>query len=70
MLAPARTPRAIVERLNQEIRAILQSPDMHNRLTGAGADPVGNSPAEFAAFLKEDAARWEKVIKQLGAKLD
>jgi tripartite-type tricarboxylate transporter receptor subunit TctC len=70
VLAPAHTPHSIVDRLNREFLKILQTPDIRDRLTSEGAEPVGNSPAEFAAFLKTDIARWAKVIKQAGAKLD
>jgi tripartite-type tricarboxylate transporter receptor subunit TctC len=70
VLAPAHTPPAIVSRLNREFVKIVQAPDIRDRLTGEGAEPVGNTPAEFGAFLKADIARWAKVIKQAGAKLD
>jgi tripartite-type tricarboxylate transporter receptor subunit TctC len=70
ILAPARTPPAIVDRLHRELIAILKTPEISDRLTREGAEPVGNSPAEFTAFLKTDIARWAKVIKTAGAKLD
>ena len=70
VLAPARTPPAIVERLHREFVKILQTPEIRDRLTSEGAEPVGNTPAEFTAFLKTDIARWAKVIKAAGAKLD
>ena len=49
-----------------EFLKILQTPEIRDRLTSEGAEPVGNSPAEFTAFLKTDIARWAKVIKQAG----
>jgi tripartite-type tricarboxylate transporter receptor subunit TctC len=70
ILAPARTPAAIVDRLYRELLAILRTPEIRDRLTREGAEPVGNTPAEFTAFLKADIARWAKVIKAAGAKLD
>ncbi len=70
VLAPARTAPAIVARLHREFVTILQAPEMRDRLTSEGAEPVGNTPAEFTAFLKTDLARWAKVIKAAGAKLD
>jgi tripartite-type tricarboxylate transporter receptor subunit TctC len=70
VLAPARTPQPVVSRLHGEFIKILQTPDVRARLLGEGAEPVGNSPAEFAAFIKTDIARWAKVIKAAGAKLD
>jgi len=70
VLAPARTPQAVVARLNRELLKILQSPGVRDRLLGEGAEPVGDTPAEFTAFLKTDITRWAKVIKAAGAKLD
>ena len=70
VLAPAHTPQAIIDRLHREFLRILQTPEIRDRLTSEGAEPVGNSPAEFTAFLKTDIARWAKVIKAAGAKLD
>jgi tripartite-type tricarboxylate transporter receptor subunit TctC len=70
VLAPARTPPVIIERLHREFLKILQTPEIRDRLTSEGAEPVGNTPAEFTAFLKTDIARWAKVIKAAGAKLD
>jgi tripartite-type tricarboxylate transporter receptor subunit TctC len=70
VLAPAHTPKAVVDRLHRELLKILQTPEIRDRLMSEGAEPVGNSPAEFTEFLKTDIARWAKVIKQAGAKLD
>jgi len=69
-VAPAATPIAIVDRLNREIVRILKLPDMRERLQGLGADPVGNTPQEFAAFIRSEHAKWARVIKQAGVKLD
>ena len=62
--APARMPNEIVVRLNREIVRILNLPDMHDRLLRLGADPVANSPQQFAAFIKSEHAKWARVIKQ------
>ena len=70
VLAPAHTPPAIIDRLHREFLKILQTPGIRDRLLAEGAEPVGSSPADFSAFLKTDIARWAKVIKQSGAKLD
>jgi tripartite-type tricarboxylate transporter receptor subunit TctC len=64
VLAPAHTPRAIVQKLNGEIVRIAQSPDVRERLAADGADPVGNSPEEFAVYIKRELARWARVIEQ------
>lgn len=63
VLAPAATPRDIIAKLNAEIVRILRLPEIRERLLGLGAEPVANSPEQFAAFLKEDIARWAKVVK-------
>ena len=70
VLAPAGTPRAIVERLNRQIVKITHAPDVRERLATEGADPVGSSPEEFAAHIKRELARWAKVIKQAGIEAD
>jgi tripartite-type tricarboxylate transporter receptor subunit TctC len=63
VLAPAATPRDVIVKLNAEIVRILGLPEIRERLLGLGAEPVGNSPEQFAAFLREDIARWAKVVK-------
>jgi len=66
MLAPAGTPQAVVARLNGELVKVLRSPDVKERLAGQGADPAGGSPEEFSAFLKEEIAKWGKVVRGAG----
>lgn len=63
-LAPARMPAEIVTRFNREIVQLLTRPDMRERLLGLGADPVANSPREFAAFIKSEYEKWGRVIRQ------
>jgi tripartite-type tricarboxylate transporter receptor subunit TctC len=70
LFAPAGTPKEVISRLHGEIVKSLQLPDVQERLTGLGADVVGNTPEEFAAFLKADAAKWAKVVKESGAKIE
>jgi len=70
LLLPARTPREIVTRLNHEIVKILRLPDVRERLAGQGAEPVGNTPEEYAVLLKADLARWAKVVKAAGIRAD
>jgi tripartite-type tricarboxylate transporter receptor subunit TctC len=67
--APARTPPAIVSRLNAAIVKSLQLPGVREKLTSEGSEIVGNSPQEFTTFLKRDIARWAQVIKDSGVKL-
>ncbi|MCU0898430.1 MAG: tripartite tricarboxylate transporter substrate binding protein [Burkholderiales bacterium] len=70
ILAPAATPKPIVERLNQEIVKAINSPEVRARLEAEGAEPVGNTPAEFAAFIRSELALWAKVVKESGATID
>ena len=66
VIAPAGTARGVVVRLNAEIVKVLQVPDVRERLIAQGIDPVGNSPDEFAAYIKSEIGKWAKIIKSTG----
>jgi tripartite-type tricarboxylate transporter receptor subunit TctC len=68
--APAGTPKEIVARLSGEVAAIVKLPDVRERLTGLGAEPVGNSADEFAAYCRAELAKWAKIVKDSGARVD
>jgi tripartite-type tricarboxylate transporter receptor subunit TctC len=70
MLAPAKTPPAIVKRLNEAMLKALAKPDVKAHMEKLGAVIVGDSPTEFAAYLKRDYTRWEEVIKAAGVKAE
>ena len=70
LFAPKGTPPAIVERLEKEVREVVKQPDVQQKLSDLGAEPVGSSAADFAAFLKSEAAKWSKVIKDANIKAD
>ena len=70
VLAPAGTPPAIVNRLADEMRKSLARPEMRERMKSQGAIIIGDTPAEFAAFLKKDSERWAQVIKASGVKAE
>lgn len=70
VLAPAATPSDAVARLHTEIVAVLKSTDVRERLTALGADPVGSTPAEFAAYYRSEVERWGKTIRAAGIKLN
>ena len=70
VVATAGTPRAVIEKLNREIVRIVQAPDMKERLISQGYDPIGNSPEEFAAYLRSEFVKWQKVVKQTGIRVD
>jgi tripartite-type tricarboxylate transporter receptor subunit TctC len=69
-LAPAGTPAPVVNRLHGEIVKILQLPDIKERWAALGAEPITNTPEQFAAFLKADLGKWAKVVRESGAKMD
>jgi tripartite-type tricarboxylate transporter receptor subunit TctC len=66
VIVPAKTPKAIVDRLNADIVAILNEPDTKERLAGLSAEVVANSPAEAAAFMNSEEVRLTKLIKDVG----
>ncbi len=70
VFAPAGTPAEIVNRLNTEIARVLRTQDMKERLAFLGAEPVGNRPEEFAAFVKAEIPKYAKVIRASGARAD
>jgi len=68
VLAPAGTPKAIVDLLQREIAAIIALPDVKNKILALGFEPSGISSAEFDAYIKAEIAKWRRVIEQ--AKID
>ena len=62
--APAATPSAIVNRLNAELRKVLDAPDLRQRFADQGTQPAGGTPEQFTAFMREDYQRWGSVIKR------
>jgi tripartite-type tricarboxylate transporter receptor subunit TctC len=70
LLAPAGTPTEVVQRIQQETAKALGSPALKERLQAQGAIPSGNTPAEFAKLIADETAKWAKVVKASGAKVD
>jgi tripartite-type tricarboxylate transporter receptor subunit TctC len=70
VLAPAGTPKEIVNKLSTEIAKALKTPEMKKRLEEQGAEAVGSTPEEFAAHIKSETAKWAKVVKESGATVD
>jgi tripartite-type tricarboxylate transporter receptor subunit TctC len=70
LVAPAGTPRETVQRLNQAFVAALQSPEARSRFAQLMAEPVPNTPEEFGAFMRSELAKYERVVKASGAKVD
>jgi len=69
LLAPAGTPKDIVEKLYGETAKALATPDIRRKFDELGLEPVGNTPAEFAAVIAKETPEWAKVIKDAGIKL-
>lgn len=70
LLAPAKTPKDIVDRLSAETQQVLQVPDVHAKLIEYGIDPVGGTPEQFDAFMRGEAIRWSAVVKKAGIRLE
>lgn len=70
LLAPAATPRAVIDRVHGEAVKILAAPESRKRLTDLGFEPVGNTPAQFAAYIKSEIAKWGKVIRAGGIRAE
>jgi tripartite-type tricarboxylate transporter receptor subunit TctC len=68
--APPATPAEIVQRVASEIAQIVRQPAVRERLAGLGAEPVGNSPKEFADYTRSELAKWERIVKDSGATVD
>jgi len=70
LLAPAKTPAPIVGQLNRETIKVLQAPETRASFLKLGAEPVGNTPDQFAGIIKAEIEKWRKVVQATGAKVD
>jgi tripartite-type tricarboxylate transporter receptor subunit TctC len=70
LLAPAGTPRAIIDRLHRETVAVLNKPEFNKLLVEQAIDPIGNTPEELAKFIKDDLDKWAKVVKEAGIRIE
>src|SRR3989454_3373444 len=70
LLAPAATPKATVARASADVNRVLAMSDVREKMLGLGADPAGNTPEEFARFIREDQAKWSKLMKEAGIKAE
>ena len=70
VIGPAKMPEAIVARLHAELVKILNMPDVHERIVLDGSEPIGNTPEVFRQFMLADTAKWAKLVKETGAKMD
>jgi tripartite-type tricarboxylate transporter receptor subunit TctC len=70
LVAPAATPKDVIAKLNQAFVAALKAPETHTRFAALMAEPVPSTPEEFGAFMQRERARYERVVKASGAKVD
>jgi tripartite-type tricarboxylate transporter receptor subunit TctC len=70
VVLPAGAPAEVIGKLNREIVTILHLPDVVERLSAQGAEPVGSTPEEFAAYIRSETAKWAKVVRESGAKAE
>lgn len=70
VIGPAKLPKPIVTRLHDEFVKVLKQRDIHERILEVGAEPVGSTPEQFRKFLHADVAKWAKIVKESGAKLN
>lgn len=70
LVAPAGTPKAVVQKIHRDVVGVLQNADVKKRFDDLGMVPVGNSPEEFARAMKEESARWAKVVKERGLQIN
>ncbi len=68
LVAPAGTPREVVDKLNAEVKKILAMPDVREKFAAQGVEPVGSTPEQFGAHIREQMAKWGKVVKDAGVK--
>ena len=70
LLAPANTPREIVSRLNAELVKALATPEIRDSIKSVGTEPIGNTPDEFAAQIRNDLAKWSKVARAANMRVE
>ncbi len=70
IVAPAKTPPEIVNRLRTEIARVLAQPAVRDKLAGLGAEPIGNSPTEFAAMIRTETGKWSKIVKDANIQVE
>jgi tripartite-type tricarboxylate transporter receptor subunit TctC len=66
VLAPARTPRAVIQRINAEVIKVLAAPEQKERFTSLGYEIVGSTPEQFGAWIRSETAKWGKLIRERG----
>jgi tripartite-type tricarboxylate transporter receptor subunit TctC len=70
LLAPAKTPAAIVAKVNRDVGAVIQSADFRQAMLSQGAEPLYSTPEELAAYVRSETERWRRVIELAGVRID
>ena len=70
LLAPAGTPRGIIDRLNKELRAVVESDEVKKRIHSEGGDPLTSTPDEYAVDIDREETKWATLIRKLNLKVD
>lgn len=70
LVAPANTPKPVIDKLNAEVVRVLRTPEMKEKMIGLGTEVVANTPEQFAQYLREEMAKWAKIVKDAGIKLE
>ena len=70
LLAPAGTPKPIVERLNRELRALIDTPEVRARIAADGGDPMPSTPEEYSADIERENMKWGALIRKLNLKVE
>jgi tripartite-type tricarboxylate transporter receptor subunit TctC len=70
LIAPAATPKDVVTKIHDDVIQVLKLPDVKERIASQGAEIVGDTPAEFTAFIAAESAKYAKIIQQAGVKLE
>ena len=70
LVAPANTPKPVIDKLNAEVVRVLRTPEMKEKMIGLGTEVVANTPEQFAQYLREEMAKWSKIVKDAGIKLE
>jgi len=70
MVAPAKTPQRVIDRLNRDLHAVLARSEVRERLLGQGLEAMPSTPAEFSVYLKRELGKWAKVVKDANARVE
>ena len=70
VVAPAKTPKAIIAKLNREMVRALQSTDMSTKLAADGSEPVGSTPEQFGKHIQSEVAKWRNLVQKAGIRAD